>query len=214
MKKSIIYWSSIGLCIFLIFALNLIFNFSWQTFLYCLFALSIVVLPCILFVTIIEFLPAKFFDPNKKIFRTTKFETKFYEKIGIKKWKDDIPVIKPVHSKFDKTQIADPKSSEYLFMFLTENCKAGFGHGFSIFWGYFAIVICIFVLPAPFVLSAWLPIAIVSGFFHFLSFAIQRYLRPRLFKLYSMTKAREDSIREKEQSAPIYDGDTEMSPQN
>ena len=213
--KKLIYWGSIAISIILVFSINLIFNFSWQTFLYCLLALAMVILPCIVYVTIIEFLPQKLFNPQKRIFKTSKWETKFYEKIGIKKWKENIPVIKSVHSKFDKTQIADPKNAEYLYLFLTENCKAGLGHGVSMLWGYLSVFVLMFILPITFIFSAWLPVAIVSGFVHFLSFAIQRYLRPRLFKLYTITKAKEEVEKSKLINQSVqFDGEIETAPQN
>ena len=189
------YWLIIGLCIFLVFSLNIIFAFEWITLFYCAFALGIVLLPGILFATILEFLPEKIFNPDSYAFRVYKFENNFYEKLGIKSWKDKIPVIKPMRSKFDKANLVDPKSAEYLYIFIKESCKAELGHGFSIIWGFLCAFICMFVLPSKFVLTAYLPVLVVSTIVHFLSYAIQRYIRPKLIRLYKLTKTREENAK-------------------
>ena len=140
----------------------------------------------------VKFLPAKWFDPHKKIFHVFKFENKLYESIGIKKWKDKIPELGKSLAGFDKGKIANPKDPKYLLMFLNEICKGSLGHAFCIIWGYLSLIIIALALPFPFVLSAGLPIAIISGFVHSLSLMILRYMRPRMLKLYELSKKQEE----------------------
>lgn len=187
MKKNPIYWSSIICAILLVFAINLIVNFSISTFLYTLLCFATIIVPYALFVLIVKFLPEKWFDPNKKIFHVFKFESKLYEAFGIKKWKDKIPELGKSLAGFDKGKIANPKDPKYLLMFLNEICKGSFGHAFCIIWGYLALVVIAFVTPFPFVLTAGLPIAVISGFVHSLSLMILRYMRPRMLKLYELS---------------------------
>ena len=194
MKKNNLYWIIIACGILIIFGANLVSNFTIQTFLYCILTLCIVVIPCIIFVFVLEFMPKKLFDANKKIFHVFKFENKFYEKMKIKKWKEKIPTIKSVKTGFDKTKIIS-KSPDYLLQFLTENCKAETGHAISILWGLISIIIAIFILPKHMVLTVWLPVVILNTLFHYGPIAIQRYIRPRLLRLYNTSlKENEDEL--------------------
>ena len=49
-------------------------------------------------------LPKKWMDPNKKIFHTSDREMKFYEKIGVRKWKDKVPELGGFTSFHKKTE--------------------------------------------------------------------------------------------------------------
>ena len=193
MKKFSFYWFYVYFSIFLVFALNLIFKFEISTFLWVLACFGIMILPYALVVLLIKYLPRNWFTPEKKIFKVYKFEGKLYESFGIKKWKDKVPELGKVLAGFDKSQIANPKDTKYLMLFLTENCKGSFGHMFSLIWSFLSLIIVALVCPWPFVLSAGLPIAFVSGSVHYLSLIILRYMRPRLMKLYELNKKREES---------------------
>ena len=201
MKRNNLYFIVITFCILIIFSVNLVVKFSIQTFLYCLFSLCIVILPCIVYVFILEILSTKLFNPYKKLFYVFKFENKIYESIKIKKWKDKIPVMKSVKTGFDKTRIDYPKNPEYLWTFLTENCKAETGHAISIVWSIISVIIAMLVLPKYMILSAWLPVALISVILHYIPIIVQRYMRPRLLKLYNLSITKENNIKE----AKIYE---------
>ena len=81
-------------------------------------------------------LPKKWFLSDKKIFNPSKKECKFYEKIGIRKWKDkNIDLGKLNGFKKDKIK-SDP---EYIERFILE-CNMGFiEHFISIFVSIFAM---------------------------------------------------------------------------
>ena len=78
-----------------------------------------------------KLLPDKWFLKNKKIFMASKKECKFYEKLGIRKWKDRVLELGKLNS-FSKKNIKDD-SVEYVEKFIMENNKGFIVHFISIF---------------------------------------------------------------------------------
>ena len=195
--SSIIYWSSIGLCIVLIPSINLIFYRSISTLLWFLLVFGVVVIATFLIAYLASLLPTKFYEPNRKIFHVFKFEKKLYERLGIKHWKDKIPELGKQLSGFDKHTLAEPDNPEYIHKFLLENCKGSFLHAISIIYSILSILILIFILPWPFILTMWLPTAVVAITVHSLSLMILRYTRPKLMVVYKrLTRNKEGNIKE------------------
>lgn len=196
--SSIIYWSCIGLSIVLIPSINLIFYKSISTLLWFLLVFGVVVVATFLIAFLASLLPTKFYEPNRKIFHVFKFEKKLYEKLGIKHWKDNIPELGKQLSGFDKHTIAEPDNPEYIHKFLLENCKGSFLHAISIAYSLLSLLILIFILPWPFVLTMWLPTAIVAIIVHSLSLMILRYTRPKLMIVYKrLTRNKEKDKEDK-----------------
>ncbi len=102
--------------------------------------------------TVCRLLPKKCADRERKIYRVSAGEKKFYEKLKIRKWKDLVPEIGHF-TGFRKNKIVDPKSEEYLERFLLEIAYGELGHFFSLFTGF--LVLLLFPIYAH-----WLPIAI------------------------------------------------------
>ena len=195
--SSIIYWSSIGLCIVLIPSINLIFYRSISTLLWFLLVFGVVVVATFLIAYLASLLPVKFYEPDRKLFHVFKFEKKLYEGIGIKHWKDKIPELGKQLSGFDKHTLAEPDNPEYIHKFLLENCKGSFLHTISIIYSILSILILIFILPWPFILTMWLPTAVVAIIVHSLSLMILRYTRPKLMIVYKrLTRNKERNIKE------------------
>lgn len=123
-----------------------------------------------LFVTL---LPSKIFKPFRKIYS---FEKKLYEILGIKKWKDYLPIGKgPLFLGMDKSHI-DNNSSVYLKRLIEECFRAEVMHFYSIFIGYFVILL----FPSSYALSICLPVAIVNMLLQYPTFMVQRYNLPKL----------------------------------
>lgn len=89
--------------------------------------------------TVARLMPKKCANHEKKVFTVSAKEKKFYEKTGIRKWKDKIPEIGHF-TGFRKNKIADPKNEEYLERFLMEICYGEIGHFWGLFFG-FAIML-------------------------------------------------------------------------
>ena len=183
-KYSIIYWGTIVFCIVLLLGINLLFYPSISTLLWFLLTFAVVVIATFLIAFLASLLPVKFYEPNNKIFHVFKFEKKLYERLGIKKWKDKIPELGKQLSGFDKHTLAEPDNPEYIHKFLLENCKGDFLHAISMIYSVLSLVILIFILPYPFILTMWLPTAVVAICVHSLSYMILRYTRPKLMILH------------------------------
>ena len=123
--------------------------------------------------TCCKLLPNKIYKGEKKIFNPSKKETSFYEKIGIKKWKDlTIDLGKLNGFKKDKIE----NSPEYIERFIVENNKGFLDHFISLIIS----SISIFILPMKFWLPIGLPIVLTSIILNILPIMILRYNMPRL----------------------------------
>jgi hypothetical protein len=131
-----------------------------------------------IFMKLPENLRLRLFNNKKKFFVVSEKEIKFYKKILLPKWKDKLPQ----YSKgFNKRNLSDKISIEYLELFINVTCQAEMVHYLIIPLGYFSLFfslltnnkkIWIFILIASF-------IGVCNVLFSF----IQRYNRFRLNKL-------------------------------
>lgn len=130
-------------------------------------------------------LPEKYFSMDKKGFIAGKRESIFYEKIGIKKWKDKVLELGSF-AGFRKNKLTDPTNNEYVKRFIVES-NYGIGvHVSGIILG----VLVVFCCPKALWLTVGLPVAIVNVFYNFLSYAILRYNLVKLHKLYRINEKR------------------------
>lgn len=187
-KYDIVYWSSIVLSIVLIASINLILYPNISTLLWFMLTFGVVVVATFLIAFLASLFPIKFYNQNRKIFHVFKFEKRLYEKLGIKKWKDKIPELGKQLSGFDKHSLENPNNPEYINRFLIETCKGSFLHVISIIYSILSILILVFILPYPFILTMWLPTALIAILVHSLSLMILRYTRPKLMILYERLK--------------------------
>lgn len=135
---------------------------------------------------LVRLVPEKNINPFCKIFVAKNKERKFYEKIGVKTWKDIIPETGKALVGFDKTQIEKPNDNNYVIKFLKETCYAGIMHTISIF-------ACTIVFAfMPYKLSIVLPVVITNMFLQLLPVIVQRYNRIRLISLYYYNKRHQE----------------------
>ena len=119
--------------------------------------------------------PKKMFDYKVKFHIASKKECLFYEKIGIKYWKDHILEL-GMFTSFSKKNIASPNSPEYLERFIME-CNYGV-------WGHLAGIVFSLLLfvffNQKYHLTFILPAYIVNAVLSILPTMILRYNVPRL----------------------------------
>ena len=135
---------------------------------------------------IVHSVPENKIDPFKKIFVANNGERKFYEKLGVRTWKDIIPESGKVLVGFDKRQIEKPNDNIYILKFLRETCYAGIMHIISVFAGF---VVFAFM---PYKLSIVLPVVLTNAFLQVLPVIVQRYNRIRLISLYYFNKRHQE----------------------
>ena len=130
--------------------------------------------------------PKKWFGVDKKFFLAGKKECRFYEKIGIKKWKEKVLEL-GVFANFRKNKIADPNNNEYIASYIYEaNCGI-LGHALGVIFGY----LIIFIYPLPFWLCFGFPVATVNLVLSSMPLMILRYNLPKLHTLYKYNARRE-----------------------
>lgn len=134
-----------------------------------------------------KFLPKKWFDPNSRIFNPSKKECDFYEKIGIKKWKDLCIDLGNLNG-FKKDKIEN--SPEYIKRFILESNMGFVDHFVSLF----VSVGVMFLLPMEFWLPTGLPIVITALILNIIPIMILRYNMPRLKTLLKFSERKKDQI--------------------
>ncbi len=133
------------------------------------------------------FVPKKVWNAEKKIFRVNPKEIKFYEKIGIRKWKALVPE-KGATTGLAKDKIVSTDPT-YLKYFLNETCFAEFYHYVTAIIG-FTVLFFIKVRDLYFAL----PILFVNLFLHILPCFIQRYVRCKMLKVYQYRKSKINQV--------------------
>lgn len=162
-------------------------------------AIVVVILLDGLTATVCRLLPKKWANHEKKFYRVSAKEKKFYEKLGIRKWKDKIPEIGHF-TGFRKNKIADPKSVEYLDRFLLEICYGELGHFISLFAG--ALTVLFFPLT-----HLWwaisIPVVFVNALMNLPSLFILRYnsYKLRFLRESNLKKQARAKINETEKTA-------------
>jgi len=130
-------------------------------------------------------LPKKWFGVDKLGFHAGKKERRFYEKIGIKRWKDSVLELGAL-SGFRKNKLTKPDDLAYIERFIVEANYGIIVHVAGILFG-FAVI---FLYPLKYWLCFGFPVAVVNLFLNVLPIFILRYNLPKLHALYKFNKAR------------------------
>lgn len=194
------YCITIPVCMIIIAGVNILINSSLYnlSILYIILAVVIGTVAVIaidgLFAFIIRRLPEKWFSYKKKIFNVGKREVKFYEAIGIKKWKDKVLELGQF-TNFTKKKVVNPFDNEYVERFLME-CNYGYIiHLVGIFMGF----LIIFIFPLKYALMFGVPIGVVNAVLNYLPMCILRYNTPKLLILHKRNERNEALNKKKEE---------------
>ena len=131
-----------------------------------------------LFAFLCNHIPASWLK-NRKFFEVSKREQKFYEKLGIRSWKDKVLELGGMGG-FSKSKIDDPNSPEYIEKFLIESYKGDIDHISGMIAGFSVI----FILPLKYAWFIGVPVAIVNVVVNMMSTMILRYNTPKLKTLH------------------------------
>ena len=131
-------------------------------------------------------LPERWFSVDKKFFFVSKKESQFYEKLGIKKWKDKVLEL-GFFTGFSKSSMSDTNNNEFVKRFILENNYGMVVH----FVGMVVSFSIIFIYPLRLWWMFGLPVSLVSVFLHFLPFCILRYNNYKLLRLYQLNLRKE-----------------------
>ena len=132
-------------------------------------------------------LPKKWMDPNKKFFQASKKELAFYEKIGVRKWKDKVPELGGFTS-FHKNKLSDPWNNKYVERYMLEACYGVVIHFASPFFAFLIILLDykMYTGWSWMWLTIMLPVAIVNAVLIGLPTFILKYNLPKLKMLYDI----------------------------
>ena len=159
---------------------------AWESVIRTLCAVTYAfVLDALLAVFIRRALPSKWFDHKKALFTVGRKEKNFYEKAGIRKWKDKIPEWGKF-TDFSKNKIARPTDNVYLSRYFMELCYGEAIHFFSVLAGF--TVICF--VPRAMFFSLALPVALINAACNLPSLFILRYNSYKLEVLYKNNEKR------------------------
>ncbi|MBO4251910.1 MAG: hypothetical protein J5911_04550 [Clostridia bacterium] len=172
-------------------AINYFFNFAafdfnaWNIVL--VVSVSVVAVIAIdgIFATLVRrAFPAKWFSVEKECWAAKKKECVFYEKIGIKKWKEKVIEL-GCFTSFRKNKIADPNNNEYVGRYILE---ANFGVAIHITGVILGYLVCL-VFPKHWCFVG-LPVGFVNMVLNWLPLMILRYNLPKLHQLYRINEKR------------------------
>ena len=137
--------------------------------------------------------PEKWFNPFRRVYKISPREKNIYLKLKIKKWKDVIPELGKLGG-FAKNKCKEPNNPQYIFKFLTETCIAETLHLLSAISG----ILVLIILPKQFFFTMSLPIFLLNALLHIMPMLVQRYIRPKLLKIYNRLEKlqKEDQIDE------------------
>ena len=140
-------------------------------------------------------LPKKVFNPFLKVYSVGKNERKFYEKIGIRKWKDRIPEAGKLFANFGKSEIEDTNNNEYVYKFMSETVYAEIMHWLSALLSFLIIFI-----DLRLALTVGLPLVVGNMILNLMPVLVQRYNRPKLMVLYERNKRLELKKKKEDQN--------------
>ncbi len=130
---------------------------------------------------LIRRLPEKWFSFNVDFHKVSKKECKFYEKLGIKLWKDHILEL-GMFTAFSKKHVANPKSPEYVERFILESNYGAMIHIVGVFLGFLLLA----VYPKNLLWRMSFPAAVINAFMNIFPFMILRYNLPRLHRMHAV----------------------------
>lgn len=185
----------------IIVALNLIFNNFNLSALYIIGAVVISTVAEVVIDAITEgitrALPRSWFNPFYNRFKVSKKEQRFYDKLGIRKWKDKVPDLGFL-TKFNKNKVQDPTNNKYIERYLLEAAYGRVGHLVSLFTGFSVI----FIYPLKFAINFGIPVAIVNFVLNLMTYMVLRYNFPKLLTLHKRNSKRESIVNTEDKPQP------------
>ena len=161
----------------------------WQIILItCLYTLSAIAVDGIIAFIVRYLFPKKWFTEERGGFAAGKKRARFYEKLGIKRWKD-LVVELGFFTGFSKSKIEDANSSAYVARYIREANYGVVIHIVSVFLGFVLLL-----FKFKYSLTFALPVALVNAFLNLLPYFILRYNLRKLHVLYKYNKKKEQAL--------------------
>lgn len=151
--------------------------------------LSAIAIDGILAAIVRRLFPEKWFAIDKKVFCATKKEMRFYEKIGIKAWKEKVLEL-GIFTSFSKKEVSQPHNNDYVARYILEANYGIVCHLADVIIGSACVIFC---CPVNLWLTVGIPVAGVNAVLNALPIFILRYNLPKLHVLYKFNQRRIES---------------------
>lgn len=177
----ILYLCIIFICMGIIMLFNGLFNIDafggsvWIIVLAVSTAVIIEIIIDLIVAFIVHSIKDKYFKEDSKFYTISKKERQFYEKIGIKKWKDKILELGSIGG-FSKSKLENANDIGYINKFLMESYKGIIVHIANIIFGF----VLMLIPPFKWSLCVSLPVAIVNTCLAIPPIMVLRYNIPKL----------------------------------
>lgn len=152
------------------------FNGSIWIIIFTVFAAVIIeIIIDLLVAFVVHSIRDKYFKEDNKFYIVSKKERQFYEKIGIKRWKDKILELGAIGG-FSKSKLDNTNDIEYINKFLMESYKGIIVHIANIIFGF----VLMLIPPFKWSLCVYLPVAIANACLAIPPIMVLRYNIPKL----------------------------------
>ena len=187
----VLYLSIISAAMAIIAAVNIAFptlsgGAAWWEIVVAtlLFTVGVIILDLLVAGLVRWLLPKKWLSRGTPLVKVGKWERTFYQKLGVKKWKDHVPELGQFTS-FSKKKVYSPDDNEYVGRYIFEANAGALGHLLGMLFGFLIVV----VMPAKFLWIS-LPVAVVNFFLSAGPMIVLRYNLPKLEVLYKRNEKR------------------------
>lgn len=201
-----LYSIIISVCAALITTFTAVFGYRlgfgpWYAVLSTLIGIvAIMAFDCLIAV-FVRSLPEKWFSCDKSVFVMKKTERKVMEKLGIRKWKEQVPDLGK-SSGICKRRLTSPHDNVYVGKYLLESAYGQVIHFAAAVWGF----VLVFLYPLDIWYCFGFPIAVVNTVLNLMSMFTLRYNFGRLKILYKYNERRERRIAERSRDTSGNDG--------
>lgn len=137
---------------------------------------------------VIKLLPKKWFSHDKKFYSMSKGERKFFEKIGIRRWKDKVPDLGVLGGAVSKKKLTSFNDNVYISRFLFECAYGQVMHIAAAILGFLLVPL----YPFEYWYCFGLPIAVVNCVLNCMSLFVLRYNFGRLKTLYMYNERKQN----------------------
>lgn len=169
---------------------NIIFNpmYDWYVYVVAvvIFTISSILLDGVV-ALIIRKMNEKYFDYHKKIFNASPKRIRFYDSLGIKKWKDKVLEL-GMFTNFRKNKIDNPKDPMYIRQYILEACYGVIIHYVSIPASFLILLLDynMYIGESNLFLTVALPVALVNVVLIGAPALVLRYNLVKLIKIYEI----------------------------
>lgn len=136
---------------------------------------------------LVHLVPNRIFRADSARYHVSEREARFYERLGVKRWKDKVWELGGMGG-FSKKNLNAPLSVSYVERFLIESHKGVLTHRISYFAGFLTMP----ALAGACAYTIAFPVALVNLYLNILPTIVLRYNTPRLLSLYGRLKRKQE----------------------